>query len=250
MTLLELETHFGVNLPLTAEQWAYAVLLGRARTLSNKHRAPGSDRDQDGNEEVDLHGALGELVLYGIVRRLPGSEEGARYLREHMFWEGGGSDVKGSDLLFPDQGGHVGIDVKTFDCRSYKRYFAINDNKHSELVGQCVGYMGLICPPYASMACITRLIPYEDVSAWPVAQLRKDEEGRRRGTPSRDLDIQVAMQRYTAAAYDIGKNRFNVHAEQDVFELARQVGVGSVIVRLSRELPAAAPYLVEAQASL
>jgi hypothetical protein len=43
--------------------------------------------------EVDLHGALGELVLYGMVRRLTGSAEGAQYMRDHMFRKRGDSDV-------------------------------------------------------------------------------------------------------------------------------------------------------------
>jgi hypothetical protein len=250
VTLTDLAQHFGSNRPITPDQWAYAVLLGRARTISNKDRAPGSDRDADGNEEVDLHGALGELVLRGIVRRLPGFEQAARYMENHMFRKGGGSDVKGPDLLFADHGTDVGIDVKTFDCREYKRYFAINDNKHHELQGQCVGYMGLICPPYAHTACITRLIPYDAVSTWDVRQLRKDKNGKRRGTPSRNLEIDVVMRQYTASAYDIAKSRSEVYPEAVVFGLARQKGEGSVIARLSQVLPAAAPYLAEAQATL
>jgi hypothetical protein len=171
---------------------------------------------------------------------------------DHLFHESGGSDVKGADLLFTDEHEQipVGIDVKTFDCRDRKRYFAINNNKHKELAGQCVGYMGLVCPPYARAACVTRLIPYDSVSLWKVWQLRKDKDGKKRGTPSRNLLIEVAMQEYAGVAYDIESSRLDAYSEDAVHDLASRKGNGTVISRLSRLLPLAAPFLAEAQSTL
>lgn len=93
MTRAELEKQLNTCRSLTIRQWACAMLLGRARTLSNLRRHKRSDR-KESNWLVDLYGALGELVLYKLNNR----------------------------------------------------FFAINDNKHQHLSGQCVGYMGLICP--------------------------------------------------------------------------------------------------------
>jgi hypothetical protein len=133
--------------PLTAEQWAHALLLGEARQCTNKARARSADRGAQGNHEVDLHGALGELLLYGRVRGLRDSDEGADSMRRQLFCITGGRDVQGADLRFIEDGVTIAIDVKTYDCSPSKRYFAINDNKHRELADDsCIGYVGLVCP--------------------------------------------------------------------------------------------------------
>jgi hypothetical protein len=243
----ELERRFGTCLPLTAEQWAYAVLLGGARKLSNQERADTSDRGEAGNEEVDLHGALGELLLFGMVRDLPESQDGIAYMLEHLFVETGGKGNKGADLLFEDAGVPVGIDVKTFDCSPRKHFFAINYDKHAALAenNTCVGYMGLICPRFARNACITRLIPYAYVSTWKYRNLRK--EG---GSVSRNCPINSVMRDFAGSDYSFESNRRDVYSATEVRSLARQIGAGSPIARLSRLLPTAERLLVETQAAL
>ena len=71
MRLESLQKHFLRCIPVSADQWAFALLLGRARERSNTLRLRSADRGTRGNLEVDLHGALGELILYGMVLRQP-----------------------------------------------------------------------------------------------------------------------------------------------------------------------------------
>jgi hypothetical protein len=248
MTRVELEEKLNTCRSLTIRQWACALLLGRARTLSNPRRHKGSDR-RESNGLVDLYGALGELVLYSIVRSCPNSEKAVDYILNHIFLETGGKGVKGPDLLFIEGPLRIGIDAKTFNCKLKNRFFAINDNKHQHLAGQCLGYMGLICPLWARRACITSLIPYEDVSSWRCEQLRKNAEGKQ-GTPSRNLDIAEAMRLYTRSSYDINASRRDAHPQSKVWQAALQTGKGSVMAYLSELLPKAAPYLLQAQENL
>jgi hypothetical protein len=155
--------------------------------------------------------------------------------------------VKGADLVFRNLGAPLGIDVKTFDCSPNKRYFAINYAKHVELgkTSTCVGYMGLISPKFGRNACISRLIPYAHVSAWRRWKLRKIK-----GSISCNLAIETAMRKYALPSYSLADNRVDVHAAEEVLRLARMDGEGSPIERLSRMLPAAAPYLLKTQATL
>ena len=100
---------------------------------------------------MDLHGALGELLLFGAVRLLPNSDAAVEYMRRQLFCISGGRDVSGPDLSFHDDDASaddppVGIDVKTFDCATNKSRFAINAHKHAQLAGQCFAYMALVCP--------------------------------------------------------------------------------------------------------
>jgi hypothetical protein len=242
--LRDLETRFGTCLTLTLKQWAYALLLGGARQQTNLARAASADRGRRGNQEVDLHGALGELLLFGMARGLPDSADAVAYMRRQLFCTSGGRDVDGPDLLFHDSGVVIGIDVKTFDCASNKSYFAINDHKHAQLAGQCVAYMGLVCPRWARTACVMRPIPYEDVSAW------KSEPLRMSGSKSRNLPIETAMRQYGLAAYSIERSRQELHSEAEIRALARKTGEGTPIAVLSRLLPEAAPYMAKAQATL
>ena len=242
----DLEKQFGTCLPLTLEQWAFALLLGRARQQTNASRAATADRGPRGNQQVDLHGALGELLLYGMVRKLPGSADALAYMRRQLFCATGGRDVAGPDLLFDDDddGTRIGIDVKTFDCDEKKKQFAINDHKHAQLEGQCAAYMGLVCPSWSHIACIIRPIPYDDVSTWDCAPLRIG------GSPSRNLPIEIAMRQYGIADYSIEHSRQDVYSKQEVLNRARETGDGTPIARLTRMLPEAETYLAQAQATL
>lgn len=54
----------GASIPLTAENWVWAFLLGEARRLSNEgKRAANADRSEEGNRNVDLIGSLAEIFL-------------------------------------------------------------------------------------------------------------------------------------------------------------------------------------------
>lgn len=236
--------HLDACVEISTQQWAFAWLLGEARRNSNKHRAERSSR-QEKNEGVDLHGALGELLLYGTVRRL-GLMDAASYMLAHLYIEGGGRDAYGPDLMLgaKSSADRVGLDVKTFDCSTNKRYFAINDDKHQELAGQCHGYVGLICPPFASSAYLTRVIPYAHVCDWKCWNLRRDDTN---GSPSRNLSITTAVALYTAQSYSFAEARARAHPRDDVLVLARATGPKSVAARLARMLPQISGAMEEAQ---
>jgi hypothetical protein len=236
MRRTDLEARLGRNIPLSQTQWAYAWLLGEARRESNAHRAKRSDRGADGNHSVDLHGALGELLLFGMVRDLK-DEDAIEHTRRQLYIEGGGRNAVGADVSFIENGTPVGIDVKTFDCDPKKKYFAINDDKHEQLRGQCAGYVGLICPAYAQQACLTTIIDYDDVSRWPVRTLRPG------GSPSRNLPIKEAMTRYCRAPYSITESRKQTYAETAVRGEALQTGAKSVGERMIHLLPEIEPVV-------
>lgn len=241
MRLARLQARFHKCIDLSAENWAAALLLGKARERSNVLRRPSSHRGARGNRDVDLHGALGELTLFGMVLREPDSESAAEYMRSQLFMAGGGAAVSGPDLLFDDDGGAVGIDVKTFDCGTQKRVFAINDDKHAKLAGNCLGYVGLICASFSTLACLTRLIPYEEVLRWERRTLRPG------GSPSRNLFIGAALQQYGVESFSIERSRESLHDEAVVRELALARGEGTVADRLAHYLPQVEPYLEDAQ---
>ena len=234
MKLTDLTANFDTSCSVGDMEWACAVLLGDARVISNeKHRSEEANRGKEGNRAVDLHGSLGEFLLLRMVRKLPESEIAEAYMRNHLFIPGGGRDAAGPDLLFEDDGRPTGIDVKTFDCKKNKRFFAINNKKHTKLAGQCVGYMGLICPAYGRRAYVTKLIPYEDVSTWPVDLLKKNDEG----SASRNLPIKDAMRLYCSESYSLEDNRRDTYPEEHILTLARQHGPRSPCKRLSERLP-------------
>ena len=166
MGLRELAEQSEACRPRSAEHWVFASLLSTARRLSNEGRGASADRGPLLNQKVVLHGALGELLLFGIVRQLPKSATAVDRMLAHVPYVTGGCDINGPDLAFVEDGRAVGIDVNSFDCSLWKCFFAIDERKHVELAGECVGYVGLIYPPFARSVCITRLIPHEDVSIW------------------------------------------------------------------------------------
>src|SRR5690606_1138992 len=229
---------------ISTQQWAFAWLLGEARRNSNKNRAERSSR-QEKNEGVDLHGALGELLLYGIVRQL-GLLDAVSYMLAHLYIESGGRDAYGPDVVLREGSNKdcVGLDVKTFDCSIRKRYFAINDDKHQELAGQCHGYVGLICPPFAASAYLTRVIPYAHVCEWKCWKLRRDDT---HGSPSRNSSITRAGALYAAHPYSFAAARVPAQPREDVLRLAQATGPKSVAARLARMLPQIGRAIEEAQ---
>jgi hypothetical protein len=98
---------------------------------------------------VDLLGALGELFLLSTIMGAAGSDRAVAYMRDHLSRQQGGRGVKGPDLHFTDDetGALHEIDVKTFDCSPNKKFFAINDNKHRLLAGQCSAYFCIVTHP-------------------------------------------------------------------------------------------------------
>lgn len=143
-------------------------------------------------------------------------------MTQRLFYDGDGRAVTGPDLLFEDRQKLIGLDVKTFDCRPYKRMFAISEARHIALHGQCAGYVGLIGPRYARRACLTKVIPYESVSDWERGILRK------LGPPSHHHPIHEVMKRY-APAYPLEHGSSDVYSHAQIMDLARQSGPGSPI---------------------
>src|SRR6185312_1756508 len=95
-----------------------------------------------------------------------------------------------------------GIYVKSFDCQGNKTRFAINDQKHCELKRyNCIGYVGVICPPFARRAYLTKIIPYSAVETWTVGLLRED------GSPSRNFPIRKTLELYGDPLFDIEGSR-------------------------------------------
>lgn len=245
MSLEMLKHRLQREVPLTAEQWAFASLLGEARRNSNRHRSKEADREEQ-NEDVDLHGALGELLLFGIVRDLRIAEAVA-YMRSHLYVPGGGRDARGPDLIFhTPEAVRISLDVKTFDCSRHKGYFAINDDKHRELAEWRSWYIGLICPPYAATAYLTSPIPYQDVDHWECFRLKRDGKGN----PSRNLPIEDALSLYTDRTYDIDSARRNCHRRSQIVALARHSDSASVGARLAQLLPQMGSALEEARSTV
>ena len=194
MTLDDIVRRTDRALSPSARSWAWARFLADARTASNDdRRAARSDRGRF-NQQVDLLGAMGELFLLRTAAATERSAEAVAYMRGHLYDERGGANVVGPDIQFADHDdGEVrGIDVKTFDCAPNKRYFAINDNKHCALGGQCSHYLCVIAPPFGSRMAVSRLVPYSDVDGWSVFQLRRGS------SESRNLPIGEFLARYFA----------------------------------------------------
>ena len=202
---------------LEARHWAWARLLGDARTASNDdQRAARSDRGSF-NAQVDLLGALGELFLLRGALAAECSEQAVSYMRDHLYREQGGRGVEGPDICFVD---HVTnetyeLDVKTFDCSPNKRVFAINDNKHRQLRGQCSAYLCVIAPRFGYRMAIARPVPYAEVEEWSIWCLRRG------GSASRNLPIGNFLDAYfsrTPILEELRSMRFSESEVQNAYE--------------------------------
>ena len=165
MSLLDTISGRPVRLPPLA--WAMADLLGQARMNTNKNRAACSNRGEAGNRQVDLLGALAELIVLRQLQRLD-DQDGVRHMQEHLFCPTGGRGVVGADVCTQE----AVFDLKSFDCAPNKRFMAINVRKHEELQGSCQGYMVLIAAPYAKLGGFSHLVPHGEVSRWTTRMLR------------------------------------------------------------------------------
>ena len=192
--------------------WAWARLLGQARTSSNDgKRSPTSDRGGS-NPQVDLVGALAELFLLETTLRAPNSNEAVEYMRHHLFNSDGGRGVVGPDMRYFD---HITsqkyeLDAKTFDCSPNKRFFAINNGKHGSLLGQCSHYLCVVTPPLGRRMAVARLIPYADVDRWQLKQLRPD------GSPSRNLPIGEFLNTYFTEPPTLDEFRRDTYSEVEI----------------------------------
>ncbi len=208
--------------------WAWATLLGAARTASNdnkRHRR--SDRGNF-NSRVDLLGALGELFLLTAATAASNNEPAVAYMRDHLYRERGGRGVKGPDIRFTDEVTGIlhEIDVKTFDCSPNKKFFAINDNKHRSLAGQCSAYFCIVAPPFGRRAAIARLVPYADVDRWPAVNLRWN------GSPSRNCALQEFLERYFSSPPAIETLRSDVFSMDEIDHAKADSGVRLELTRL------------------
>ncbi|MXP65619.1 hypothetical protein E0493_19915 [Roseomonas sp. M0104] len=222
---------------LTARSWAMARLLGSARTVSNRNRAPDADRGDEGNDAADLHGALGELLLLSEALRRDGADV-AMYMRQHMFSPEGGAGVFGPDLQVVEGGRLLGLDVKTFDCQPNKRYFAVNSRKHAKLKGCCEAYLGLVVPAFGRRGVLSGLIPYEQVSTWRHFSLRQG------GSPSYNLIFTEFTHLYMRDAFDLGALRANCYSPAEVEAAMAEDGPDSARALLVELLPNVEPFLL------
>lgn len=231
MNLSDLEGLVGRYVNISPESWAKALLLGSARVATNSNRSSRADRGED-NHTVDLLGTLGELLLLHFVHRLPEHEAAVRYMNEHLFEPDGGRGVVGADLEFVENGKNQGIDVKTFDCQPNKRFFAINSAKHEKLARCCTAYMGLIAPAYGHRGIVAKLVPYNDVSSWPVRSLRIG------GNPSQNLKIGKFFNLYVDQPLaEMNRLRGARYPDELIVELAARKDPTSPRAELIRLLP-------------
>jgi len=231
MRLAELEHKCRRRLPLSRNLWAMAALLGEARRLSNEYRrAAHRDRGDRRNQHADLLGALVELLLFVEVIRLNPNESAIGYMREHLFNPEGGAKEIQPDLRFDDPATDrsICVDAKSFDCAPYKRYFAINREKHAKLKGACDYYYCVLVPAYGQSAVVSALVPYTDVDAWAVDSLGSYED------PSRNLPIRTFLTRYCAASLS-DLHSLNTWRENEIIERSRTQRLRN---RLVNQIPA------------
>ena len=188
MKLADLSPYLERKIDIHLDLWAGALLLGQARTGSNKDRAESSDRGEVGNQEVDLHGAMAELLLLSFVKNI--DEDAKSHMLAHLFNANGGGTVKGPDLQFHDGDCTISIDVKSHDLALKKIRFAINKSKHIDLGGQCDYYFCVLAPPWGQQAFLTQVVPYGDVTAWDAYALKKGK------APSYNLLLESFIPKY------------------------------------------------------
>ena len=184
------------SVPLAPRHWAWATMLGEARRLSNEgRRSPEADRAEEGNRNVDLLGALAELLLLRQAMRV-GDDAAVAYMRRHLFNEAGGAGVEGPDLWAREGAERVvGIDAKSHRAAPRYENFAINAAKHDALKGSCPRYFCVLARRHGPRLVTADLVPYADVASW---------ERRRLGRSlSCNLPIQAFQKRYLAPRHRI-----------------------------------------------
>lgn len=232
MQLSDLSSLLGQKVDIHLDLWAGALLLGQARTGSNIGRADTSDRGDLGNQEVDLHGAMAELLLLSFVKNV--DENAKSHMLAHLFSENGGSTVKGPDLQFYDGNRTISIDAKSHDLSPNKIRFAINKSKHADLNGQCDYYFCVFSPPWGRHAFLAKLVPYADVTAWDAYALRKGK------APSRNLLLDDFMPKY-GSSYNLSDLRTSKRFPEE--EVRSRAFSPSFMAQFFSRFPAARRYI-------
>ncbi len=222
MRLADITTLTDRVVDLPVDLWAHAALLGAAR-----QRRGGSQRSDRGqyNTSVDLMGAFGELLLLDQIRPVDTNNSALSYFQTHIYIADGAANEGKPDLAFKDSesGEQIGIDAKTFDCEMNKRYFAINDGKHTALRGHCAHYFCVLARPFGQQAAIAKLVPYDHVDParetfpqdkWFVGNLLA------RGSPSRNLFLQTFLGKYFTTPPSIEALRKSPYARKAVLAAA------------------------------
>ncbi|MBN3534230.1 hypothetical protein JYB32_33330 [Burkholderia cenocepacia] len=239
---------------LTPHFWAEAALLGAARLRSNNtRRAHERDRGNE-NARVDLMGGASEVLLYRMLlqfetdveqwARIRGGisatvasqvrssvSDGLRYMRQHMYVESGGHDVKGADFMHEGVCGRWAVDAKSFDFAQNKRRFAINDKKHRQLATLVPEYFCMLCPPLAKRAFVV-VVPYHFVDSWETEILRRTNPDPARVLPI-DIFTSAFLGRTRASCEQaIASDRYPT---QDILASAASGGLG--VERISESSP-------------
>lgn len=233
MTLHDIVRRTNGIAPLEPRHWAWARLLGEARTASNdRRRARRSDRGEF-NAQVDLLGALGELFLLRCAMAAEDSDEAVEHMRGHLYNEQGGGVVEGPDIEFVDHvtGELRQLDVKTFDCAPNKRVFAINDNKHRLLRGRCSHYLCVITPPFGRRMAVSCLVPWSTVDAWSTRELRPG------GSASRNFPIGRFLREHFKNPPSLGELRSKVHSTEAIDLAGRDHDVHADFQKLVPDVP-------------
>lgn len=189
----------GRVVPLLPGHWAWARLLGEARTAANAGRRAVANRGTQA-ASVDLCGALAELLVLGYALRAGGGEDMRRALLLP-------SAPSGADLATEDGA----VDVKGHDLAPRKRLVALNARKHRALRDAgCRYYVVVFAPPLGRRAAVSLPVPLEDADRWPVAPLGIY------GDPSHNLPIDDFARRYLPDAGPLHRLRGDVFAPIDV----------------------------------
>ena len=233
MTLRDIVRKTDRFVELKPRHWAWARILGEARTASNdRRRARRSDRGEF-NAQVDLLGALGELFLLRCAMAAEGSGEAVKYMRGHLYNEQGGGEVEGPDIEFVDHvtGERCQLDVKTFDCAPNKRFFAINDNKHRLLRGCCSHYLCVITPPFGRRMAVSCLVPWSTVDEWSTQKLRPG------GSASRNFPIGRFLRDHFKNPPSLEELRGEVHSPKAIDLAGRDTDVHADFQKLVPDVP-------------
>ena len=219
---------------LSVDLWAHAVLLGAARQRQGG-TSQRSDRGRH-NAHVDCMGAFGELLLLKLIEPLDAEGAALAHFRTHLYLTDGAA-AHIPDLMFTDADTRapVGIDAKTFDCDGGKRYFAINDGKHTALRGRCEAYFCVLARPFGRVAAIARLVPYADVDPareafpedrWFVGNLLS------RGSPSRNVFLDKFLADYFTNRPDLAELRKKPYPRLDIMAALAQPACAEALGKL------------------
>ncbi len=155
-------THHWVT--LTADDWFAAAIVGAMRTAVNDViRQPIRDRHPERNLRNDTSGVLAELLLIRQVERsLP-----AQRLQYQLLDMRKATDLL--DVQMAESGD--GLEAKSVLLleKVRRRDFAINATAANRSARRgAMGYVGVLTAMGSSSALLSRVVPMEEVKAWPL----------------------------------------------------------------------------------